>query len=166
MLRHCSRVQLFVTLWTAAHQAPPSMGFSRQEYWSGLPFPSPGVFPTQGWNPCLMPPHWQVGSLPVGPAGRPCRGSCHQINGRQSLKGCGPTCPSLPGPQPSPGPPHASSSSPKACFPSSGAEPSLILSQQRPFPVLPGRLSHPRVKLNAFDAIFQYNWEHFERKLD
>ena len=37
-----SHVQLFVTPWTEAHQAPPSMGFSRQEYWSGLPFPSPG----------------------------------------------------------------------------------------------------------------------------
>ena len=36
-----SRVQLFVTPWTVAHQAPLSMGFSRQEYWSGLPFPSP-----------------------------------------------------------------------------------------------------------------------------
>ena len=36
-----SHVQLFATLWTAAHQAPLSMGFSRQEYWSGLPFPSP-----------------------------------------------------------------------------------------------------------------------------
>ena len=37
-----SRVWLFVTLWTVAHQSPLSMGFSRQEYWSGLPFPSPG----------------------------------------------------------------------------------------------------------------------------
>ena len=36
-----SRVQLLATLWTAAYQAPPSMGFSRQEYWSGLPLPSP-----------------------------------------------------------------------------------------------------------------------------
>ena len=36
-----SRVWLFAILWTVAHQAPPSMGFSRQEYWSGLPFPSP-----------------------------------------------------------------------------------------------------------------------------
>ena len=37
-----SRVQFSVTLWTVAHQAPPSRGFSRQEYWSGLPFPPPG----------------------------------------------------------------------------------------------------------------------------
>ena len=36
-----SRVQLLATPWTAAHQAPPSMGFSRQEYWSGVPLPSP-----------------------------------------------------------------------------------------------------------------------------
>ena len=41
LLSHISRVQLCVTLQTAAHQAPPSLGFSRQEYWSGLPFPSP-----------------------------------------------------------------------------------------------------------------------------
>ena len=43
-----SRVQLFVTPWTVAYQAPQSMGFSRQEYWSGLPFQ--GIFPTQGSN--------------------------------------------------------------------------------------------------------------------
>ena len=48
-----SRVQLFVTPWTAALQAPLSVGFSRQEYWSGLPCPSPGIFPTQGSNPHL-----------------------------------------------------------------------------------------------------------------
>ena len=41
--------------WTVAHQAPLSMGFSRQEYWSGLPCPPPGIFPTQGSNPGL--PH-------------------------------------------------------------------------------------------------------------
>ena len=40
LLSHFSRVQLCVTLWMAAHQAPPSVGFSRQEHWSGLPFPS------------------------------------------------------------------------------------------------------------------------------
>ena len=43
MLSRSSHVQLCVTPWTAAHQAPLSIGFSRQEYWSGLPFPSPGV---------------------------------------------------------------------------------------------------------------------------
>ena len=40
MLSHFSHVRLYATQWTAAHQAPPSTGFSRQEYWSGLPFPS------------------------------------------------------------------------------------------------------------------------------
>ena len=43
-----SRVRLFSTLWTATHQAPLSTGFSRQEYWSGLPFPSPGDIPDKG----------------------------------------------------------------------------------------------------------------------
>ena len=43
-----------VTPWTAAHQAPLSMGFSRQGYWSGLPCPPPGIFPTQGLNPSLL----------------------------------------------------------------------------------------------------------------
>ena len=49
-----SRVRLFATPWTAARQAPRSVGFSRQEYWSGLPFPSPGIFPTQGSNQGLL----------------------------------------------------------------------------------------------------------------
>ena len=43
-------------LWTVAHQAPLSMGFSRQEYCSGLPYQPPGIFLTQGLNPCLMSP--------------------------------------------------------------------------------------------------------------
>ena len=46
-----SRVQLFATPWTVAYQAPPSMGFSRLEYWSGLPFPSPGDLPNPGTEP-------------------------------------------------------------------------------------------------------------------
>ena len=46
-----SRVWLFATPWTAAHQAPPSMGFSRQEYWSGFPFPSPGDLSDAGIEP-------------------------------------------------------------------------------------------------------------------
>ena len=41
-----SHVQLFATPWTVAHQDPLPMGFPRQEYWSGLPFPPPGIFPT------------------------------------------------------------------------------------------------------------------------
>ena len=46
-----SHVQVFATPWTVAYQAPPSMGFSRQEYWSGLPFPSPGDLPNPGIEP-------------------------------------------------------------------------------------------------------------------
>ena len=50
-----SCVQLFVTPWNGARQAPLSMGFSRQEYWNGLPCPSPGeIFLTQGSNQCLL----------------------------------------------------------------------------------------------------------------
>ena len=61
-----SHVQLFMTPWTVAHQAPLSMGFSRQEYWSGLPFPSPGDLPDPGIKPHLLHLlHWQVDSLPL-----------------------------------------------------------------------------------------------------
>ena len=48
MLSLFSHVRLFATLWTVAHQAPLTMGFSRQEYWSGLPFPLPGDLPDPG----------------------------------------------------------------------------------------------------------------------
>ena len=51
MLSHFSQVWLFATLWTVAHQAPLSMGFSRQEYWSGLPCPPPGDLPNPGIKP-------------------------------------------------------------------------------------------------------------------
>ena len=47
-VKSLSHVRLFVTPWTLAYQAPPSMGFSRQEYWSGVPFPSPGDLPHPG----------------------------------------------------------------------------------------------------------------------
>ena len=50
-VKSLSRVQLFATPWTVALQAPPSMGFSRQEYQSGLPFPSPGDLPDPGIEP-------------------------------------------------------------------------------------------------------------------
>ena len=49
-----SHVQLFATLWTVAHQAPLSMGFSRQEYWGGLPFPSPEDLPYPGMEPVSL----------------------------------------------------------------------------------------------------------------
>ena len=56
-----SCVWLFVTLWTAACQAPVSMGLPQQDYWNGLPFPPPGDLLTQGSNPCLLPLlDWEV----------------------------------------------------------------------------------------------------------
>ena len=58
-----SPVQLFVTPWSIAHQAPPSMGFPRQEYWSELPFPSPGDHPDPGIE--LRSPALQEHFLPL-----------------------------------------------------------------------------------------------------
>ena len=69
MVKH---VWLFVTPRTVAHQAPLSVGFSRQEYWSGLPCPPPGDLPDPGIELrllCLQ--HWQAGSLPLRPPGKP-----------------------------------------------------------------------------------------------
>ena len=60
-----SSVQLFVTPWTVAYQASPSMGFSRQEYQSGLPFPSPGDLPDPGIKPGS--PELQADALPSEP---------------------------------------------------------------------------------------------------
>ena len=62
-VKSLSRVWIFVTPWTVAHQAPPSMEFSRQEYWSGLPFPSPGDLPNTGMEP--RSPALQADALPV-----------------------------------------------------------------------------------------------------
>ena len=64
-----SHVQLFATPWTAALQAPLSMGFSRQEYWSGLPCPPLGDLPSPGIVP--RSPALQVDSLPTEPPGKP-----------------------------------------------------------------------------------------------
>ena len=54
VLSHFSFVRLCVALWTVAHQAPLSKGFSRQESWSGLPFPSPGDLPDPGVEPMSL----------------------------------------------------------------------------------------------------------------
>ena len=57
LLCRFSRVQLFATPWTVAHQAPLSVGFPRQEYWKGLPCPPPGDLPNPGIKPAsLMSP--------------------------------------------------------------------------------------------------------------
>ena len=75
VLSHCSRVWLLVTPWTAARHAPLSMEFPREEYWSGLPFPTPGDLPNPGNLCCsLRLLHWQVGSLPLAPPGKPKQG--------------------------------------------------------------------------------------------
>ena len=69
-----SHVQLFGTPWTVACQAPRSMGFSRQEYWSGLPIPSPGDLPNPGIKPGS--PALQADSLPSEPLGKPIHCVC------------------------------------------------------------------------------------------
>ena len=72
MLSHFGHVQLFVTLWTIAHQAPLSMGFSRQEYWSELPSPSPGDLPNTGVKPAsLASPILADGFITTAPPGKP-----------------------------------------------------------------------------------------------
>ena len=68
-VKSLSPVRLFVSLWTVAYQAPPPMGFSRQEYWSGLPFPSPEDLPNPGIEPGS--PALQVDTLTSEPAGKP-----------------------------------------------------------------------------------------------
>ena len=73
VLGRFSRVQLFATQRTVARQAPLSMGFPGQEYWSGLPFPSPGDLPNPGveCTSLLGLLHWQAGSFPLAPPGKP-----------------------------------------------------------------------------------------------
>ena len=71
MLSHFSCVQLFVTLWTITLQAPLSMRFTRQEYWSGLPCPPPGHLPDPGIEyVSLSLLHWHVGSSLPAPPGK------------------------------------------------------------------------------------------------
>ena len=68
-VKSLSCVQLFGTPWTVAYQAPPSMGFSRQEYWSGLLFPSPEDLPDPGIEP--RSPTLEVDALTSEPPGKP-----------------------------------------------------------------------------------------------
>jgi len=64
-----SRIRLFATLWTVSYQASLSMGFSKQEYWSGLPFPSPGDLPDPGIEP--ESPTLEADALTSEPPGKP-----------------------------------------------------------------------------------------------
>ena len=68
-VKSLSRVRRFVTPWTAACQASPSMGFSQQGYWSGVLFPSSEDRPTPGTEPEF--PALQAGALPSEPPGKP-----------------------------------------------------------------------------------------------
>ena len=68
-VKSLSRVRLFVTPWTVAHQAFPSIGFSRQEYWSGLLYPSPGDLPDPGIKP--RSPILEAHALTSEPPGKP-----------------------------------------------------------------------------------------------
>ena len=81
-MKSLSRVQLLVTAWTIAHQAPPFMEFSRQEYWSGLPFPSPGDLPDPGNEPGS--PALQADTLPSEPPGKSHKGRAYK--GRASSR--------------------------------------------------------------------------------
>ena len=67
-VKSLSRVRLFATPWAVAYQAPLSMGFSRQQSWSGLPFPSPGDLPKPGIEP--RSPALQTDALPSEPPGK------------------------------------------------------------------------------------------------
>ena len=76
-VKSLSCVRLFATPWTVSHQAPPSMGLSRQEYWSGLPFPSPGHLPDPGiepWSPTL-----QADALTSEPPEKPKKKQSNQV---------------------------------------------------------------------------------------
>ena len=68
-MKSLSRVRLFATPWTVAYQALPSVGFSRQEYWIGLPFPSSGDLPNPGIKP--RSPALQADALTSEPPGNP-----------------------------------------------------------------------------------------------
>ena len=68
-MKSFSRVQLLAIPWTGVYQASLSVGFSRQEYWSGLPFPSPGDLPDPGIEP--RSPALQADTLPSEPPGKP-----------------------------------------------------------------------------------------------
>ena len=75
-----SHVRLFATPWTVAHQAPLFMGFSRQEYWSGLSCPPPGDLLDPGIESAsLMSPAWQASSLLLAPPGREAHTSLGKI---------------------------------------------------------------------------------------
>ena len=123
MLSHFSCVRVFVTPWTVAHQAPLSMGFSKQEYWSGLPFPPPGDLPKPGIKPTsLSLLHWQACSLPLVPPEKPniIRMQISQHFPWAPLVGHGVSCPVLPPEPPAPRSSHLAQEQPQAALSASG----------------------------------------------
>ena len=88
VLSHFSCVQLFVTLWTIAHQTPLAMGFSRQEYWSELSFPSlgdipkPGIKPTSLMSPALAGKFFTTSATWEGPtaSGPKSKNDCQNLS--------------------------------------------------------------------------------------
>ena len=82
-----SCIWLFATPWTVAYRAPPSMAFSRQEYWSGLPFPSPGDLPDPGIKP--RSPELQADALPSEPPGKPSAPNTRLLGKQSPGVGCG-----------------------------------------------------------------------------
>ena len=87
LLFSCSVVQLFVTPWTVACQASLSLGLPRQEYWSGLPFPSPGDLPDLGIKPA--PPALADGFFTTEPSGKPKEAGRASKSASQTLGGFG-----------------------------------------------------------------------------
>ena len=96
LVAHISRIRLFATPWTVAHQSPLSMGFSRQEYWSRLPFPSPGDLSNPGIK--SESPALQADSLQSEPPGKPKNtgaGSLFLLQGSLPNPGIKPGSPAL-----------------------------------------------------------------------
>ena len=79
-MKFLSHGRLFATQWTVAYKAPLSMDFSRQEYWSGLPFPSPGDLPNSGMEPGS--PALEADALSSEPPGKP----LHAVRHGKKLK--------------------------------------------------------------------------------
>ena len=87
MLSHFSCIQLFVTLWTAAFQAPLSMGFSRQEYWSELPFLLSGDLPDPGFKPVSLMSSALAGRFFITSASWEALRSHHFMGNRRGKRG-------------------------------------------------------------------------------
>ena len=102
-VKSLSRVRLFATPWTVAYQAPPSIGFSRQEYWSGLPFPFPGDLPNPGIEP--WSPTFQADALTAEPPGKQSEKKSfkdyHLCPAAKSLQSCPTLCDPTDGSPPS-----------------------------------------------------------------